>query len=273
MGRADGLALRFVRSWDDRSGARYAELELSIDGQSHSARAWRRHDTVEVDLTSTDRSATPGPWTWFVEGILVRLQPSPLCAGASRLRLRMPAEWTDHVEDGAVAPSNLRSVFVCDKPPRIRPQKRDLKLLPVSELGRALFMSLFQEVMSSESLGLRSQLDINRLANSLWRNEPVEGVESYKGFAVFDGGIPIALFFTHANPDGGAWLGFAGLVPRVRRGRLAAAATGYAVEHLRQVGGFPITMEIDAANRRSLRMAERRCGPARGLVAVYDWPV
>ena len=133
-------------------------------------------------------------------------------------------------------------------------------------------MSLFQEVMSSKSLGPRSQLDINKLANSLWRNESVEGVESYEGFAVLDEDVPIALFFTIANPDGGAWLGFAGLVPRVRQSRLAAAATGCAVEHLRQVGVFPITMEIDAANRRSLRMAERRCGPARGLVAVYEWP-
>ncbi|MCY3800081.1 MAG: hypothetical protein OXG46_00720 [Chloroflexi bacterium] len=171
-----------------------------------------------------------------------------------------------------MAQSNIRSVFVCDKPPRIRSGKHNLKLLPVSELGRARFMSLFQEVMCLESLGLRSQLDINKLANSLWRNEPVEGVESHEGFAIIDAGIPIALFFTLANPEGGAWLGFAGLVRRVRRGRLAAAATGCAVEHLRQVDAFPITMEIDAANRRSLRMAERRCGPARGLVAVYEWP-
>ena len=134
-------------------------------------------------------------------------------------------------------------------------------------------MSLFKEVMSSDSLGLQIQLDINRLANSLWRNEPIEGVESYRGFAVLNEDVPIALFFTNANPEGGAWLGFAGLVPGVRRSKLAAAATGCAVEHLRQVGAFPITMEIDAANRRSLRMAERRCGPARGLVGVYDWPV
>ena len=272
MGRADGLALRFVRSWDDRSGARYAELKLSIKGQRHSARAWRCQDTVEVDLTSTDRSAAPEACTGLVEGILVRLQPAPLCSGASRLRLRMPANWIDHIEDSTVAPSNLRSVFVCDRPPLIRPLKRDMKLIPLSELGRARFMSLFHKVMSPENLGMPMQLDITELASSIWRNEPVEGVESYEGFAVLDEDVPIALFFTHANSDGGAWLGFAGLVPRVRRGRLAAAATGCAVEHLRQVGAFPIAMEIDAANRRSLRMAERRCGPARGLVGVYDWP-
>ena len=273
MGRADGLALRFVRSWDDRSGARYAELELSIDGQRHFAIAWRLQDTVEVDLTSIDRSVTPGAGAGLVEGILVRLQPAPLCAGASRLRLRMPAGWIDHVQGGAAAPANLRSLFVCDKPPLIRSVKHNLKLIPVSELGRGRFMGLFKEVMSSESLGLQSQLDINSLAKSLWRNAPIEGVESYQGFAVLDEDVPIALFFTNANPEGGARLGFAGLVPRVRRSRLAAAATGCAVEHLRQVGAFPITMEIDTANGRSLRMAERRCGPVRSLVAVYDWPV
>ena len=143
MGRADRLALRFVRSWDDGSGARYAELELSIDGQRHSARAWRRQNTVEVDVTSIDRSATPGACAGLVEGILVRLHPSPLCAGASRLRLRMPAGWIDHVQGSVVTPSNLRSVFVCDRPPRIESQRRDLELLPVHpSLAAAIHESL-----------------------------------------------------------------------------------------------------------------------------------
>ena len=273
MGRADGLALRFVRSWDDRSGARYADLEISMDGQRHSARAWRRQETVEVDLTSIDQSATPEACAGLVEGIPVRLQPAPLCSGASRLRLRMPVDWIDHVEGSAAAPANLRSLFVCDKPPLIRSVKHNLKLIPVSGLGRGRFMSLFQEVMSPENVGMQMQLDITKLASSIWSHEPVEGVEGYEGFAILDAGIPIALFFTLANPEGGAWLGFAGLVPRIRRSRLAAAVTACAVEHLREAGAFPITVEIDAANRRSLRMAERRCGPERGLVAVYDWPV
>ena len=270
MGKAVGLALRFVRSWDDRTGARYAELELSIEGHRHSAKAWRRQDIVEVNLASMERSATPASRAGFVQEILHRLRSVPLCAGASRLRLRLPADWIDHVKACPVRPASIRSVFVCDSPPRIRPAKQDLELLPVSELGYTRFTSLFNEIMPPDSLGLRTQLDINKLASSIWHHESVEGVEGYEGFAVLDAGVPIAVFLTLANPDGGAWLGFAGLVPRVRRSGLAAAAVGCAVEMLDCAGAFPITMEIDSANRRSLRMAERRCGPATSLVAVYD---
>ena len=154
----------------------------------------------------------------------------------------------------------------------MRPAKQDLELLPVSELGYKRFVSLFHEIMPPESLGLRTQLDIDRLASSIWHRESIEGVEGYEGFAVLDAGVPIAVFVTLANRDGGAWLGFAGLLPRIRRSRLAAAAVGRAVEMLDRDGAFPITMEIDSANRRSLRMAGRRCGPAKSLIAVYDWP-
>lgn len=272
MGNAVGAALRFVRSWDDRSGARYAELELSIDAHSYSAKAWRRQDIVQITLVAAKPSATPTARAAFVEAILVRLRSAPLCAGAGRLRLRLPASWIDHVKACPIRPASLRSVFVCDSPPRVRPAKQDLELLPVSELGYTRFASVFHEIMPAESLGLRTQVDINRLASSIWRGESIEGVEGYQGLAVLEAGVPIGVFFTLANPDGGAWLGFAGLVPWIRRSRLAAAAVGRVVEMLDRAGAFPITMEVDSANRRSLRMAERRCGPARDLVAVYNWP-
>jgi hypothetical protein len=209
----------------------------------------------------------------FVNALLARLTSAPLCAGARRLRLQMPVDWIDRIQATEVIPATLRLVFVCDSPPAIKAAQDDFESIPIIDLGRKRFMNLFNEIMAPENLGLGSQLDINKLASLIWHREPIEGVEGYEGFAVLKSGNPIGVFLALVNQGEGARLGFAGLLPRIRRRRLVAATIRCVVDRLDRIGAFPMTMEIDLANRRSIRMAERRCGMAKSLVGVYDWPL
>ncbi len=192
------------------------------------------------------------------------------------MRLRLRVDWIGHVKHGSIRPATFRLVFVCKSPPSLNASKaapNDLESLPVIDLGYTRFMGVFNEIMAPEHLGLEFQLDINNLASSIWNREPLEGIEGYEGFAVLKAGSPIAIFFVVLDSGGGGWLGFAGLLPRFRRTRVVAAAARCAVETLDRIGAFPLTIEIEFANRSSLQMAERRCGPAQNFVAVYDCPL
>ena len=270
MGKTVEPAARFIRSWEDRSGARFAELEYSTGGGRQIARAWRVGHTVEVDLNSNEMTGSVGGSRFSVDDLLDSLRSAPLCAGTRMLRLRLPAHWIGQAQGGRIRPATLRLAFVCDSPPRIDPPRHDLESIPVADVGRRDFMALFGAIMAPQDLGFGSQVDINRLAASLWNREAVDGIEGYEGFAVVNEGRPIAVLFTLADESGGR-LGFAGLVPEIRRTTLVAAVVQCAVDVLNQLGAFPLSMEIDIANQRSLRIAERRCGPATSLVAVYDW--
>ena len=122
-----------------------------------------------------------------------------------------------------------------------------------------------------DDLGLLGPTDVDRVARLIWEGSAVEGVSGYETRALFYAKKPIGMFcIARDSRKPGARFGFAGLLPSYRRTRIMASAAKTVGRELARLDAFPITMEIDTRNRRSLRMAERRCGPPKGIVAVFD---
>ena len=118
---------------------------------------------------------------------------------------------------------------------------------------------------SPDDLGLPRPVDVDRVARLIWEGSAVEGVSGYETRALFYTKKPIGMFcIARDSRKRGARFGFAGLLPSYRRTRIMASAAKTVGLELARLDAFPITMEIDTRNRRSLRMAERRCGPPKG---------
>ena len=242
------------------------DLEIAGPAGRLEVSAWRSHETGEIDL----KALTEFPSAWrrstFGPSLAAALDRTPFGKGLRYLRLRFRADPPAGLEElGNPAGLSHRAGFILDPLPSLDWNRDSLPAVrPLTAIDESAFVGLCERIFAAEMLGDISGVGIAELATRLFRGEAVEGWTGYRGFLVGDPEASIGTFFI--GPTGGARLSFglAGLLPEVRRTRLALA-TAVAVERtLRDLGATALQFEIDCRNRRSLAMARRR-----GAVADY----
>ena len=261
MGESAGQLIRFLRGWEGEGGARMADLAVAAeDGLTLAARAWRSHDTCELDFDPpTGPPLMPIAPGWAAD-LGDRLRRTPFGQGIEILRLRLPV-------DTSIAPhpsrdlsgGSQRTGFLISPLPDLKWNGGDLpEIQPLSHSNEATFVRKFEQIFATEALGMGGRLGLPELASRLFRGAPVEGWIGYRGFVIGNPEQPIGTFFV--GPPGNSKLNFglAGLVPAARRTRRALAAAVAVARALRNLGARALQFEIDRRNLGSLAMARRR---------------
>ncbi len=260
--------IRFLRGWDGEGGVRLADLAVSLGPEREiGARAWRSHDTCELDF---DRPATaplasidPG---WPVK-ISDRLRGTPFGIGMDILRLRFPLDTSikPPLSRDPSGPSHRTGYFL-DPLPELRWCGGNLPAVqPLTCSSELTFVNTFEQIFAAEALGTSSHSAVSGLAARLFQGAPVEGWTGYCGYVVGDPERPIGTFFVGLPGDPCLHFGLAGLVPAARRTRPGMVAAVAVARHLRGLGATSLQFEIDRRNTGSLAMARRR-----GAKSIYQ---
>ena len=271
MGKSQGLRVKFFRGWDEPTGAKLADFELAGNGRTWRGRAWRLGETFEVDLNAALSSQEEIPPMETVPDVVESFRDTAICAGARQIRVRLPTTYLGSLDSAPNGSITARLVYVCVQRPSFPESIELLESRPIEELRSDRFLYLFNGLFVPDDLGLPLPADVDGVGRSMWEGKAVEGVSGDETRVLFHTNRPIGMFcFARDLRKRGAHLGFAGLLPSYRRTRAMAAAAKTVAHDLARLDAFPITMEIDTRNRRSLRMAERRCGPPTAMVAVFE---
>lgn len=163
---------------------------------------------------------------------------------------------------------SLRHIVRVEPLPDFGPAGPAYSCRPVTAIGPARFLALFERVFAPADLGLGGRADLARVAHDLQRGRPVQGRSDYAGMIVSGAAGPLGLFFL-AGAGPVRELGFMGAVPGLRRrfGLRGALAAG--VGWMRAQGIAGLTAEIAAQNSASLALARRLGARSVGARAVF----
>lgn len=259
--------IRFLRGWDSEGGSRFADLEIATRGDNFSARAWRSHNTCELDFDRpSERQPAPIELSWASE-LADELRGTPFGLDIEILRLRFAADTPlESTAAPNTEPTSHRTGYLLEPLPELPWRGGDLpEVNPLSRSTEAAFMSTFKRIFAAEALGMGAHAGVSDLATGLYRGAPIEGWTGYRGFMVGNPENPIGTFFVGPAGDPPLSFGLAGLVPEVRRARLGLAAAVAVAGALPGLGARALQFEIDRRNSESLALARRR-----GAAPIYQ---
>lgn len=262
--------LRFLRSWEEPSGAGMADVAVDLGALVSRGRAWRWAGTAEFDLSQLRLDPS---WVTDAETLprlLDAIAGSPM-GSAAKLRLLLPAAVNPRrLRTDTWQPAAVRFGFCAMHPvtfPRV--DLEGLKMVPVRDLGWPWFLDLLRVAVEPADVGLGSAADLEEMAWALWSGGAVEGAAGCRGFAISGPTGPFAFFFTGSIPGKGTSVGFAGVLPQARGAKRLVAALRLASSQLERTGAYPLWLEVESTNRRSVALAARIAGPPAYVMALY----